>query len=406
MSWWQPLNPLHVPACGLHRLAPLCFACALAQPALADHTGDINIDTHIDLADLLWGIQALTGTRTLSVPQAEEGDVAPLVGGYSVPDGSFNLGDLVVLYRVIAGDIVLSFAGVPENQFNIGDSIGEGRSAYDELGEVYHHETVWSTGFDAGDTVNTLNERLEQRQPATYYENNATRDADFNKAKNGALMADFVDQAQAVVAAGAQTPTGKAGKVTVLLGNNDVCADSPGEMTDPGLFYQQFRAGLDVLANDPATHNARIDVISIPAIYWLWYAKHSSFACRFVWAVGNVCQALLSGANTGCVSTASELDPDNNNYGDSSGSACYRRKEFHIAIRDDYNPKLHDAVQEYHDNGMLPNARYIDIFDVMFQSGDINDGDCFHPSEAGHAKLADTVWCRSPLGSLDAACSP
>jgi len=410
MSWWQPVNPLHVPAASLRRLlralAPLWLACGLAQPALAGHSGDINGDAQIGLADLLWGIQTLNGMRTLSEPQAEEGDVAPLVGGYSVPDGSFNLGDVVVLYRLIAGDIMLSFAGVPDNQFNIGDSIGEGRSAYDDLGENYHHETVWSTGYDAGDDANSLNEWLEALQPETYYENNATRDSIFNHAENGAVMADFVAQAQAVVVDSAQTPTGRAGKVTVFLGNNDVCASSQGAMTDPDQFGLQFRAGLQTLADSPATRNARIDVISIPAIYWLWNAKYSSSWCRFVWSFASVCQALLNNANERCVSDASRLDPDNNDYGDGPDSACYHRKEFHIAIRDEYNPKLHDAVQEFHDNGLLPNARYIDIFDVMFQSGDVNDGDCFHPSVAGHALLADTVWCRSPLGSLEAACNP
>jgi lysophospholipase L1-like esterase len=405
MSWWQSVNPQCVPACGLRRLAPLCFACALAQPALADHTGDINIDTRTDLADLLWGIQALTGMRTLSEPQAEEGDIAPLVGGYSVPDGSFNLGDLTVLYRVIAGNIVLSFAGVPDNQFNIGDSIGVGEASDNTIFSV-HHETVWSTGYNGSDSVNSLNERLEALQPATYYENTSTRDSIFNHAESGAVMADFVAQAQAVVAASASVPGGKAGQVTVLLGNNDVCADSLAAMTAPGLFDQQFRAGLDVLANSPATHNARIDVLSLPAIYWLWNAKYSSLGCRIIWAFGSVCQALLSNANEGCVSTASRLDPDHNDYGDSPTSACYRRKEFHIAIRDDYNPKLHDAVEEYRASGQLPNARYTNIFDVMFQSQHINTGDCFHPNVAGHALLADTAWCRSPLGSLDAVCSP
>jgi hypothetical protein len=54
----------------------------------------------------------------------------------------------------------------------------------------------------------------------------------------------------------------------------------------------------------------------------------------------------------------------------------------------------------------LPNARYTDLYDVRFDSTEVNNSDCFHPSEAGHALLADTVWCRSPLGSLDPACSP
>ena len=76
MSWWQRVNLLHTQTACLCRylrmLASLCVASALAQPALAGHSGDINTDTHTDLADLLWGIQALTGMRTLSATQAED----------------------------------------------------------------------------------------------------------------------------------------------------------------------------------------------------------------------------------------------------------------------------------------------------------------------------------------------
>jgi len=381
-----------------------CAACLLALPVLATHDGDINMDSQLGLADLLWGAQSLANRRVLTLPQQEQGDVAPLVNGYSVPDGSFNLGDVLVLYRVIAGEIVLTYAGVPGNQFNIGDSIGEAEASNNTIGEA-HHETVWSTGYNGGDIVISLNEHLELLQSASYYENTLTRDGLFNHALNGAVMADFATQAQAVVSVSASVPGAAAGKVVVLLGNNDVCASSIGEMTDPVLFEQQYRSGLDVLATSPATQSARIDVVSIPAIYWLWNAKNSSFTCRLIWAFGSVCQALLSGANQGCVSTASRLDPDND-YGDAPDSACQRRKLFHRAIRDNYNPILHDVLQEYHDNGMLPNARYTDIFDVLFLSEHVNTGDCFHPSAAGHALLADTAWCRSPLGSLDVACNP
>jgi len=385
-------------------LPALCLLMQALPLGAAAPDGDINGDSQVDLADLLWGIQSLTGLRMLTLPEEQRGDIAPLVAGYSVPNGSFDLGDVTVLWRVVSGQIVLAFAGVPGNQFAVGDSISEGEAADDDIGNA-HHDTVWSSGFDGSDSVNSLNERLEMLQPAAYYENTSARDGIFNHADSGDVMADFAGQAAAVVAASASVPGGEAGNVTILLGNNDVCADSLAEMTDPALFEAQYRSGLDILANNPETRDARIDVTSIPAIYWLWYAKHSSFSCRFIWAIGDVCQALLSSANTQCVSTASTLDPDNlAAYGDLPGSACYRRKQFHQAIRDTYNPILQNVLQEYIDNGQLPNARYTDIFDVMFTSAHINTGDCFHPNAAGHALLAETAWCRSPLGSLDAAC--
>ncbi len=103
------------------------------------------------------------------------------------------------------------------------------------------------------------------------------------------------------------------------------------------------------------------------------------------------------------MSTASREDPDNIYPGD--GPDCIRRKTFHANIRDIYNPILHDVLQEYRESGRLPNARYSDIFDVRFDSIHINDGDCFHPSAAGHALLAEEGWCRAPWGTGDAACA-
>jgi hypothetical protein len=59
------------------------------------------------------------------------------------------------------------------------------------------------------------------------------------------------------------------------------------------------------------------------------------------------------------------------------------------------------VLEEYIGDGRLPNAAYVDIFDVRFGSGDVNGGDCFHPSEAGHARLSDEVWCRSQWGTFE-----
>ena len=293
---------------------------------------------------------------------------------------------------------------VPLNQFNIGDSIGEGEAANGTIGSI-NHDTVWSTGYDAGDVVYSLNERFEASNASDYYENNALRDPDFNHAVSGAVMADFVVQAGDIVAAASgASPQGTVGMVTILLGNNDVCAPSLDVMTDPILFEDQYRAGLDVLVQSAETSTASIHVSSIPGIYWLWNAKRSDWWCRlFVWP--NVpCENLLSSPADDCASSASRLDPDTIYDGD--GSSCIRRKTFHAKIRDIYNPILRDVLQEYIDNGKLPNAEFIDVFDMQFSGSHVNGGDCFHPSEAGHALLSETEWCRSYWGAEDLICQP
>ena len=47
------------------------------------------------------------------------------------------------------------------------------------------------------------------------------------------------------------------------------------------------------------------------------------------------------------------------------GTNCVRRKQFHARIRDVYNPILQNVLNEYPVSS-LPNARYVDVFDVRF----------------------------------------
>jgi len=374
------------------------FCLVHAAPLGADHDGDTNIDGRVDVVDMLWGQQTLLGMRSLSPAQEAHGDVAPLVSGIPQPDGAFNLGDVLIIQRMVLGNLDFS---VPVIQFNVGDSIGEGEAADGTIGEA-HHETVWSTGYNSSDSVNSFNERFESIATDSYYENNASRDPLFNHAVSGAKMVDFATQAQGAVAVSAQTPPGTTAMIAVFLGNNDVCATSLDAMTDPGLFEVHYRAGLDVLAANNATRNAQIHVSGIPAIYWLWNAKQSVFWCSvFVWPFVP-CENLLDNPADDCESSSSREDPDNIYPGD--GTNCRRRKELHEIIRDTYNPILRDVLDEYRTTDQLPNARYTDIYDVRFDSDDVNGGDCFHPSTAGHALLAETEWCRTHWGNSGSAC--
>jgi lysophospholipase L1-like esterase len=292
----------------------------------------------------------------------------------------------------------------PLNQFTIGDSIGEGEAADGTIGEM-HHEAVWSTGFGAG-IVYSLNKRFEESEPAGYYENDAQRDSIFNQAESGAVMADFAAQASLVAAAAAGTPSETAGVVSILLGANDVCsAANPDALIDAAalnLFEQQYRAGLDMLAASPATRDAFIHVSGIPAIYWLWNAKRTNFLCRVLIWPFVPCQILLDNPSNDCGAGDSHLDPDTIHPDD--GQNCVRRKEFHAAIRDEYNRILADVLLEYKLDGRLPNAYYVDIFDIQFGADEVNDGDCFHPSEDGHNLLAGEQWCRSHWGWADPLC--
>ncbi|MEJ2246930.1 MAG: SGNH/GDSL hydrolase family protein, partial [Acidobacteriota bacterium] len=71
-----------------------------------------------------------------------------------------------------------------------------------------------------------------------------------------------------------------------------------------------------------------------------------------------------------------------------------------------YNPILRDVLQEYIGDGRLPNAEFIDIFNVQFSDSHVNGGDCFHPSEAGHSLLSDVEWCPSKWEDGQFSCGP
>jgi hypothetical protein len=66
---------------------------------------DINNDGVVNTADLLIGMQILTGQIAATPDQITRGDVAPLLNGTPAPDGQFNPGDYAVLLRKVTGAI-------------------------------------------------------------------------------------------------------------------------------------------------------------------------------------------------------------------------------------------------------------------------------------------------------------
>ena len=69
--------------------------------------GDLTGDGLVDVRDLLLGQQAIIGSTILDDNQLKRGDVAPLVGGVPESDGKFNLGDMLIILRIIHGDVTL-----------------------------------------------------------------------------------------------------------------------------------------------------------------------------------------------------------------------------------------------------------------------------------------------------------
>lgn len=372
----------------------LLFTCV---SGVAQCRGNLDFDRDIDGKDLEILIVDF-GRTDCGIDSPCRGDIYPVGDPDDVVDGS----DLELFAVDFGrGDCPLP---VPVNLFNIGDSVGEGEAADGSVTEP-NRDTVWSTGYNPADIVYSLNERFEDLEPIGYTENNIDRDPIFNIALSGSQMINFASQAAAVVDAARTSPYRRAGMVTILLGNNDVCAKTIDDMTPPSDFADDYRAGLEILANSEFTNQATIHVSGIPAIYWLWNAKRGDWLCRIIWNLNLVpCENLLDDPTALCEDENSHLYPDIILPSDTG--TCERRKDFHALIRDTYNTILRDELLVYKFNGRLPNAYYVDILDIEFFDIHVNDSDCFHPSVEGHELLAEKQWCRSPWGADDPGCPP
>jgi hypothetical protein len=65
--------------------------------------GDVNADGNVNAADVLLAIQVALDSRHPTPEQFGHGDVAPLVAGIPVPDGRFDLRDVMVISRKALG---------------------------------------------------------------------------------------------------------------------------------------------------------------------------------------------------------------------------------------------------------------------------------------------------------------
>ncbi|MCW8853254.1 MAG: thrombospondin type 3 repeat-containing protein, partial [Gammaproteobacteria bacterium] len=70
-------------------------------PVSAD--GDLNNDGLVNILDILLGQQILAGIIPLTADHLSHGDVAPLLNNTPSPNGSFDVGDLVVIQRKALG---------------------------------------------------------------------------------------------------------------------------------------------------------------------------------------------------------------------------------------------------------------------------------------------------------------
>lgn len=260
----------------------------------------------------------------------------------------------VVAAVLTAAPAASSSPPLPSSMAGIGDSITRATDVCCWYGD--HPPQSWSTGGGLFDGIRSHYERIRAQNPSIYGRN-------YNDARAGARMRDAQGQAQTAVAQGARY-------VTVLMGANDVCTASPSTMTAVSDFRAQFSATMGVLAAGlPA--GSHVFVSSIPNVYRLWQLFRTNAAARFIWSAAQICQSMLSPANT-------ELDRQ---------AVLLREQSF--------NQVLAEVCGQY------VICRFDDyaVFNYQFAASQVSMLDYFHPSLTGQAALASVTWQRSWWGT-------
>lgn len=258
---------------------------------------------------------------------------------------------LVFVAALLAAAPVASAAPpLPSSIAGIGDSITRATDVCCWYGD--HPAQSWATGGGAFDGIRSHYERIRVLGPSIHGRN-------FNDARAGARMRDAQGQAQIAVTQGAQY-------VTILMGANDVCRSSASTMTSVSDFRAQFAAAMNVLASGLSA-GSHVFVSSIPNVYQLWQILRSDPAAQFVWSVAQICQSMLSPANT-------EQDRQ---------AVLERERAF--------NDALAEICSQY------PMCRFDDyaVFNYSFSKNHVSRLDYFHPNLAGQAALASVTWQRS-----------
>ncbi len=273
--------------------------------------------------------------------------------------------------------------GAPNSIAVLGDSISAGTGAQGNIFNAGSEqpENSWATGTAGG--LNSLYQRLVAV-------NSAASGNNYNQSSNGKKMSDAAGQASSL-------PTSTQ-YVVIQMGGNDLCRPSEGEMTPVSTYRSQFVNTLNALA--ARVPDAHIFVASVPDIYNLWYLRGSSFSssgsagiARLFWDNGLIdiipCKSLLE-------------NPTSNSAGDDARRNRVRQRTIDLnnvlaeecakVLRcrfDDFATFNFSSNRVWDGPGQPPNSAPLKPSNEwVFVDGDISTIDHFHPSLAGHRKLA------------------
>ncbi|WP_026212167.1 SGNH/GDSL hydrolase family protein [Longispora albida] len=226
---------------------------------------------------------------------------------------------------------------LPGGVVALGDSITRGMNAcLVRFGDC--PEASWSTGTFGGSHAQLVGQ------------------AGTNLAESGARVSDLADQVANAVPL-------KPAYVTVLIGANDACRNTTGQMTSAADFRRRLDTALTRLKQ--GAPGAKVLMVSIPDLQQLWQIGRADSTAVSRWDLG-LCQAMLA-------NPASDAPADQ-----------ARRK----TVRDRviaYNAEIAGACKAY---GSACKTDGGAVFRFAFKPEHVSAIDFFHPSAAGQAELA------------------
>jgi lysophospholipase L1-like esterase len=159
----------------------------------------------------------------------------------------------------------------------------------------------------------------------------------------------------------------KADVVTVLIGANDACAPTVGQMTSVESFRAAINSAFNYFFNQRP--GAKVVVSSIPDLYRVWSVAHNNPKARALWNAVGLCQSLL--ANPTSTAKADKL-----------------RRAFVLLQIQKYNAVLASVCRAHggcrYDGGT--------VYRYGFTVSQLSSYDYFHPNALGHRALARMTW--------------
>jgi lysophospholipase L1-like esterase len=189
---------------------------------------------------------------------------------------------------------------------------------------------------------------------------------------------NFATQAATIVAS-LTAPS----QVIVELGGNDLCNRSPGGLYDGETWRLAVKAGLDVLVNG-LPDGSTVYLASVPRVQDLYAAgvqkQGGNISCTWFWQEFDICPIVTSGNSSDIAAVAQQQQLYNEILRDSALLFNSRAAETGVEVVAEYGGQSHASMGTY-----------------SFGAGDINGGDCFHPSTQGQNKISELLWTNDPF---------